>query len=1038
MKWSYEEEVLLVNLFFYTRNHSLSQNEQAIAKLSAYLFDHAKNAGYSVDEKFRNITGIKMKLQNLEYIASKGRQGLSSHSAMDQAVYQQAADNYLTFKEEVARIEEEWHMCETGPQELPEVIAKDSETTKDIEKGSLRTKDSTFNERPLSELFDVEADEYCAIGLEEINLTARALNKFRSEGAKSIADILRMTPAQIANFKGIGKSTIDDILAKVERVCKQYNPPLFDAGVQDQPRVDTQIIRQHIEDICAGTFPWDEYLLNPNIGERDKAAIIQYKAGYDALGSGLVCASVYTPEHITPIVESFLEFQKTVGIQEIWRNELKELLSKIPEARRCQKCIPYFLAFSRSQEELENLKRFIDPEDTLSSLPRSHVLSSQNDFKLVSKFLKWATFDLDAELGTLIDTLFEVPRTRKILSMRSQGKTLAATGDALHLTRERVRQLEAKIRKLFLHQDSRNKYLLKISAIRNGDDVLTADELHEYFGEYYQEFIYLYRGIDSQIYFYDDQYDAFVIGDSSLEARIQEYVESLPDAFNVKDLSKYINSASDDYDLPSEIVAATIEDMYHKTSDTYHRSRLSLKSIYSSILEKYFPSGLHVYDHEEINRVRELVHQDFGDIKLPENDRAITARLCDVGILCGRGMYRPKQAQYISKELANNIQTYIDQSDSDIFLISTLFSVFENDLAEFGVDNRYYLQGILKELFSTKYFFRRDYLSKDDSVTSIYSSVVGFIRQSQYPVGKEEIRNAFPGITDIVVNIATSDDEVLNFFGEYFHASHLQINSQERLYLKECLSKLTEDGEPHHVKDIYPHILSDRPELLGRNSIRWSFSLFSVLSYLFDGEFTFERPYIAKKNVRIAHPGERMRTFVCSSDRVLLDDLLNIAKDTYHTVPSILDLLNSFDDTHLIADSNSLISIDSVGISAEDVPPIEAAILSEIHDCTPIPSLHCIQSFKNTHVKWTEWLLYSVLRKWSNKLDVAVTSSQFKLAMPLVAPKGGLTPEVIKQFENTEKEEIVYADDLSKIDDLIADAIAEEIEGGDPLWDLNS
>ena len=142
MKWSYEEEVLLVNLFFYTRNHSLSQNEQAIAKLSAYLFDHAKNAGYSVDEKFRNITGIKMKLQNLEYIASKGRQGLSSYSAMDQAVYQQAADNYLTFKEEVARIEEEWHMCETGPQELPEVIAKDSETAKDIEKGSLRTKDS--------------------------------------------------------------------------------------------------------------------------------------------------------------------------------------------------------------------------------------------------------------------------------------------------------------------------------------------------------------------------------------------------------------------------------------------------------------------------------------------------------------------------------------------------------------------------------------------------------------------------------------------------------------------------------------------------------------------------------------------------------------------------------------------------------------------------------------------------------------------------------------------------------------------------------
>lgn len=1038
MKWSFEEEVLLVNLFFYTQAHTLSQNEYEIARLSARLSCHAKEIGLPVDEKFRNIAGIKMKLQNLEYIASKGTQGLPSYSTMDQTVYQQAIENPTMFKKQVARIEEEWGIIDPDHREFPEVIKKAPEPTKDAKKGTSLMGNDDLRDRPLFEMFDVDADEYCAVGLEEINLTARALNKFRSEGAKSIADILRMTPAQIANFKGIGKSTIDDVLTKIERVCKQYNSPLIGAGVQVQPKVNSQIIRQHIEDICDGIFPWDEYLLSPTVGEQDKAAIIQYKASYDALGSGLVWAAVYAPEHITPIVGAFLKFQKTVGIQEIWRNELMGLFSKIPEARRCQKCVPYFLAFSRSQEELENLKRFINPEDTLSSLPRSHVISSQSDFKLVSKFLKWATFDLDAELRDLINALFESPRTRKILSMRSQGKTLAATGDALHLTRERVRQLEAKIRKLFLHQDSRNKYLLKISAIRNGDDVLTVDELHEYFGEYYQEFIYLYRGIDSQIYFYDDQYDAFVIGDSSLEARIQEYVESLPDAFKVKDLSKYINTASDDYDLPSEIVVAAIEDMYRKTNDTYYRSRLSLKSIYSSILEKYFPSGLHVYDHEELDRVRELIHQDFGDIKLPENDRAITARLCDVGILCGRGMYRPKQTQYISKELANNIQTYIDQSGSDIFLISTLFSVFENDLAEFGVDNRYYLQGILKELFSTKYFFRRDYLSKDDSVTSIYSSVVGFIRQSQYPVGKDEIRNAFPGITDIVVNLATSDDEVLNFFGEYFHASHLQINSQERLYLEECLSKLTEDREPHHVKDIYPHILSDRPELLGRNSIRWSFSLFSVLSYLFDGEFTFERPYIAKKNVRIAHPGERMRTFVRSADRVLLDDLLNIAKDTYYTIPSILELLNSFDDTHLIADSNSLISIDYAGISAENIPPIEAAILSEIHDCTLIPNLHCIQRFKNIHVKWTEWLLYSVLRKWSKKLDVAVTSSQFKLAMPLVAPKGMLTPEAIKQYENTEKEELVYADDLSQIDDLIADAIAEEIEGGDPLWDLNS
>ena len=68
-----------------------------------------------------------------------------------------------------------------------------------------------------------------------------------------------------------------------------------------------------------------------------------------------------------------------------------------------------------------------------------------------------------------------------------------------------------------------------------------------------------------------------------------------------------------------------------------------------------------------------------------------------------------------------------------------MLAEFQEELEACGITNKYYLQGILKALFGDRYFFRRDYLAKDDSVTSIYNDIVQFIKTSDYPVLKEEI-----------------------------------------------------------------------------------------------------------------------------------------------------------------------------------------------------------------------------------------------------------------------------------------------------------
>ena len=138
-----------------------------------------------------------------------------------------------------------------------------------------------------------------------------------------------------------------------------------------------------------------------------------------------------------------------------------------------------------------------------------------------------------------------------------------------------------------------------------------------------------------------------------------------------------------------------------------------------------------------------------------------------------------------------------------------VFSSFENELLQEGVTNRYFLQGILKDLFGDQFFFRRDYISRDKEFSSIYSAIIDYIKQHKYPVKKAEIQLRFKGITDIVIAMATGDSDIINYYGEYLHKTQLVVYDDEKEYLWRSLNKYLDDNEAHHIKDIYPLLLME-------------------------------------------------------------------------------------------------------------------------------------------------------------------------------------------------------------------------------------
>lgn len=75
------------------------------------------------------------------------------------------------------------------------------------------------------------------------------------------------------------------------------------------------------------------------------------------------------------------------------------------------------------------------------------------------------------------------------------------------------------------------------------------------------------------------------------------------------------------------------------------------------------------------------------------------------------------------------------------------------------------------------------------------------------------------------------------------------------------------------------------------------------------------------------------------------------------------------------------------------------------------------------NVPWTEWLLYSVLNKWTHKISVSTSSNQFRMAVPLIAPIGEMDIGAFADININKHNNLIKIDNLDDIDSLLEDIL---------------
>ena len=1009
MKWEYDEELFLLELFENTRNCSAREKDIKIQELSNLLNERASLLGIQTDETFRNFIGIRMKLLNIEYIASNGEFGLENYSALDLKVFTLFSESHEDFEETLKIAKERIEKLKLGQPSDNKSEDVSKETSDAFNAAS-------EDEKALYSVYDIPIESVQNAEINPNQFSVRTYNCLRRGNISSIHQLLKSNLKYLSNIKNMGAKSIDEVVAFIRTGII----------IEETPAVNDDCVPASIKEKWQQIIDNDFSFINDFNDEKDKEIIEKYREAVSVVDNELALSCVLYPNSVLPLIKALYNFSEKEIVIDSRRNKLQKQINQISIVRQKANFLRLFTICEKEYSTSKELKQAM-PFDGLKVSQCAKLNNLDNDY-LYSKilgFLKWCQYDIIDKIDEYFNAnILNKQKIITVLEGRAKGVTLESIGTQIGVTRERVRQIEAKAKRKFEKWQYYENTLPKI-AIELETDILNASDLEPFFGNNTLIALYMLREIHNSSYNYDRNLDVFSIGENDLFSVIQEHIDELPNVFSAEKLEQYVSTAEED-GISAELFKSAINDSYKLSGNTYHRYKLSRSEMCDLILKKYYPNGIHIYDEQEMDGFISLLIKEFGEQDFSDSKRAIVARVGDAGILCGRGVYKAKQENYISKSLLNKIVEYIENTEQTVFMTNSIFHLFSDELISEGIDNKYYLQGVLHELLKDKYVFRRDYISKDESVTSYSTEIIRYIKSSQYPVLKDKIYEKFPGITEIVINLAVQDKNIVNYFGQYYHVSNFNLQPGDKIDLSKIINNCLETNNCIHIKDVFETVKSLCSGFLKRLYIEYPYHLFSVLEYLFRGRYLFQRPYIAKLGAQINKAEDILTEFIDSESVIDVDDLLDLTRELHFPVNSILDFINSYNKSCLLISAKEFAHISYIGVSKNTCEEIEALIKDEVIGVTRIRDLSSIYKLKQVNVPWTDWLIYSVINKWSENYDVGTTSNQFKLALPLIAPKGKLDRSEISETNSKQSDFKIQIDDLDDLENLEIDFSSED------------
>jgi hypothetical protein len=201
---------------------------------------------------------------------------------------------------------------------------------------------------------------------------------------------------------------------------------------------------------------------------------------------------------------------------------------------------------------------------------------------------------------------------------------------------------------------------------------------------------------------------------------------------------------------------------------------------------------------------------------------------------------------------------------------------------------------------------------------------------------------------------------------------------------------MVSNGQICHALDLLTILVYEDKALLERLYIENQYQLFSVIKSYLENEFELQRPFFTKKGVTIECGQERLRDFLECNEEVLIEDLTGYARENKLALYSILDFINSQNDKFIFKDKTTISKIEMIGVNKYKLQIVEEILENAMKDkdFLALKNFNGFSYMPIINCEWNQWLLYSTIKKWSDKFIAIITAKQLRQSNVIIIKKG--------------------------------------------------
>lgn len=569
---------------------------------------------------------------------------------------------------------------------------------------------------------------------------------------------------------------------------------------------------------------------------------------------------------------------------------------------------------------------------------------------------------------------------------RKRKMVLEEIGKLYGITRERVRQIETKAMKKICS----NLHLINIifasvylNLIHQGEKYITKERL--------KKFVNDDNVADFMLLLMSESYSCITY-DLDLEIIYNRKVASLDDI-----VSEILDIYGDtvlavEFNTLDEFEKKVIHNKYRLVNNAiYLRKGVFERELITNIIDDLFIDGFHISDDTAFEKIQaEYIKRYNYWIE------GLTLRLISTYIerknYCqiDKGTYKNrKYVPAINQYLMERIINYIIENQPIVFY-ETIFKRFNSELKEIGINNYYFLKGIIDFELPPEFTTKRNYIQVGSTKKTSSETIISFFKSFNREFTFEEVKNKFEGVKDYVIN---------NYLYSEIDNGLIWISSKKFIYIdKTNISENTIKKLEYYITNLFESlntkvlssrkvfskmVLTNKSLLDDLKFINDQYTMFSLLRYLFRNKYYFNRPLIAIDEESLVGQETVVREYVSKLDKFNLKIIKAYqTKLSLRGLYSYLEFMENLSDEFTQINIDTMVKKDLLGVDNQFLKKLSEmfSLIFSKFESVDTRVFNGYILLPSLDYKWNKYLLAGIIRTFFNEVyEVENTNNYYKV-----------------------------------------------------------